>query len=336
MQWLVEGARPGDALFFHFSGHGGQIVDTHGDEEDGMDETICPVDFEQAGQISDDELFARLAAPLPAGCRLTVLLDCCHSGHGMDFPYTLHDGCCHSGHAGLAWAVDGHFQRSAQADVLLFSGCEDDQCSADASCRAGRPAGAMTSAFVELLGDALGDTGHTRTYGSLLRDLTRVLDARGFEQLPQISSTQPFALSRVVALDDVAAGASATAGTVVRLPRRPCERREVDGGFGQMMLASLAMQAAMHTGGHGHGHGATPGGEGAGRDAGRAEGGSFAADAGKPSVPTLAPKAAAADSHTVVEESEEESEEESQEDEEDEENEEGENYSYDDDDGGDW
>ena len=40
MRWLVAGAAPGDVLFFHFSGHGGQQLDTHGDEEDGMDETV--------------------------------------------------------------------------------------------------------------------------------------------------------------------------------------------------------------------------------------------------------------------------------------------------------
>ena len=51
IRWLVAGAAAGDALFFHFSGHGGQQVDPHGDEEDGMDETICPVDFEHAGQV---------------------------------------------------------------------------------------------------------------------------------------------------------------------------------------------------------------------------------------------------------------------------------------------
>lgn len=88
LKWLVHGAAAGDVFFFHFSGHGGQQVDVHGDEEDGMDETICPVDFVREGQISDDELFALLAAPLPSGCRLTALLDCCHSGHGMDFPFT--------------------------------------------------------------------------------------------------------------------------------------------------------------------------------------------------------------------------------------------------------
>lgn len=35
MHWLVKDARPGDALFFHYSGHGGQTEDHDGDEGDG-------------------------------------------------------------------------------------------------------------------------------------------------------------------------------------------------------------------------------------------------------------------------------------------------------------
>jgi metacaspase-1 len=54
MRWLVQGAQPNDSLFFHFSGHGGQTEDLDGDEEDGLDETIYPVDFKQAGMIVDD------------------------------------------------------------------------------------------------------------------------------------------------------------------------------------------------------------------------------------------------------------------------------------------
>lgn len=38
MRWLVRGARADDALFFHYSGHGGQVRDRDGDEIDGMDE----------------------------------------------------------------------------------------------------------------------------------------------------------------------------------------------------------------------------------------------------------------------------------------------------------
>jgi hypothetical protein len=87
MQWLVADARPNDNLFFHYSGHGGQTEDLDGDEEDGYDETIYPVDFKQAGQIIDDEMHWIMVRPLPAGCRLTAIMDCCHSGSALDLPY---------------------------------------------------------------------------------------------------------------------------------------------------------------------------------------------------------------------------------------------------------
>ena len=37
------------------SGHGGQTPDLDGDEDDGYDEVIYPVDFKQAGHIVDDD-----------------------------------------------------------------------------------------------------------------------------------------------------------------------------------------------------------------------------------------------------------------------------------------
>jgi len=87
MQWLVNGAQPNDNLFIHYSGHGGQTEDLDGDEEDGMDETIYPVDFKQAGMIVDDEMHWIMVKPLPPGCRLTAIFDCCHSGSVLDLPY---------------------------------------------------------------------------------------------------------------------------------------------------------------------------------------------------------------------------------------------------------
>lgn len=45
-------------FFFHFSGHGGRVKDSDGDEDDGYDETIYPVDHDRyqgdSGQIVDD------------------------------------------------------------------------------------------------------------------------------------------------------------------------------------------------------------------------------------------------------------------------------------------
>ncbi|KAK9674763.1 Ca(2+)-dependent cysteine protease, variant 2 [Basidiobolus ranarum] len=87
MYWLVNGAQPNDAYFLHFSGHGGQTEDLDGDELDGTDETILPVDYKRAGQIVDDEINAVLVRRLPPGVRLTAVFDSCHSGTVMDLPY---------------------------------------------------------------------------------------------------------------------------------------------------------------------------------------------------------------------------------------------------------
>ncbi|KAI9499254.1 peptidase C14, caspase domain-containing protein [Zychaea mexicana] len=91
MQWLVEDAEENDSFFLHFSGHGGRVRDTSGDEYDGFDETIYPVDFdrydEDSGQIIDDDMHDLLVRPLPAGARLTAIFDSCHSGTALDLPY---------------------------------------------------------------------------------------------------------------------------------------------------------------------------------------------------------------------------------------------------------
>ena len=89
LRWLVDGAQAGDALFMHYSGHGGSMPDDNGDEADGMDETLVPVDYQSAGQIRDDIIFEELVAKLPAGVSLKVVMDCCHSGSILDLPYSF-------------------------------------------------------------------------------------------------------------------------------------------------------------------------------------------------------------------------------------------------------
>jgi hypothetical protein len=57
------------------SGHGAQRKDKDGDEQDGLDEVIFPLDFRKYGHIVDDEMFDIMVRPLPEGCRLTALYD---------------------------------------------------------------------------------------------------------------------------------------------------------------------------------------------------------------------------------------------------------------------
>ncbi|MFZ2224759.1 MAG: caspase family protein [Candidatus Deferrimicrobium sp.] len=83
LAWLTAGASPGDSLVFHYSGHGSQVPDKHGDETtDRLDEILCPYDLDWEHPLTDDDLAAACAG-VPQGVLLTVILDCCHSGTGL-------------------------------------------------------------------------------------------------------------------------------------------------------------------------------------------------------------------------------------------------------------
>ena len=76
---MTQYSKAGDVVLVHYSGHGGKVRDVSGDEEDGFDETLIPVDFKTAGQIIDDDVLKILVKPMRAGVHCTVLMDCCHS-----------------------------------------------------------------------------------------------------------------------------------------------------------------------------------------------------------------------------------------------------------------
>lgn len=86
---IVEASQPGDVVFCHYSGHGGKVKDRDGDEKDGYDETLVPLDYGRAGQIRDDDLYKILVRPLKEGVFATCIMDCCHSGSVLDLPYTF-------------------------------------------------------------------------------------------------------------------------------------------------------------------------------------------------------------------------------------------------------
>jgi metacaspase-1 len=75
MRSAAKSLKAGDLFFLTYSGHGGQVRDSNGDEPDRKDETWCLYD----GQLIDDELYFELSR-FAAGVRVLVLSDSCHSG----------------------------------------------------------------------------------------------------------------------------------------------------------------------------------------------------------------------------------------------------------------
>jgi hypothetical protein len=87
MDWLVQDCSSGDSLVFQFSGMGAQVSDMDGDERDGLDEALCPMDYFNQGPILDDEINEAIVRPLVPGVKLHAIVDAWHSTTVLDLPY---------------------------------------------------------------------------------------------------------------------------------------------------------------------------------------------------------------------------------------------------------
>jgi hypothetical protein len=198
IHWLTGDLPKNDPcqLVFHYSGHGSNTRDFNNDEADRRDETICPVDYASHGDVKDDELKIMLVDSLPSNAKLFCLMDCCHSGTGLDLKYD----CRVYGRKRkreFRMAENGKSTQS-DAEVVLFSGCKDAQYSADAYIK-GKYQGAMTWGFFEVLKK---NNYQPMTYKDLLSQIQRLLSKKRYEQVPQLSAGQFMNLNQTFSLID--------------------------------------------------------------------------------------------------------------------------------------
>ncbi|KPA75808.1 putative metacaspase putativecysteine peptidase Clan CD family C13 [Leptomonas pyrrhocoris] len=192
MAWLVKGAKSGDVLFMHYSGHGSQTKST--DQYEEYDQVICPSDYASAGCIVDNDIFKILGENLPQGVRLTILFDCCHSGSMMDLPYNFVGG------SGVNSSRTYHMQQVRKnnfcpGDVLMISGCMDTQTSADVGNTAalGNGTTGAGGAATQCLTYILLNTKEL-SYTETMVKTREMLTKKKFEQVPQLSASKPINL----------------------------------------------------------------------------------------------------------------------------------------------
>lgn len=184
LSWLVANNQPTSRLFLHYSGHGTYVRDRNGDEADGQDECLCPLDYMQSGLILDDDIRRLLVDPLVDGAQLFFLCDSCHSGTMADLKYKY---TIVSTPAGVSYTIstDNKYQPS-KANVMFVSGSRDSETSADAYI-SGKFQGAMTYCFIKAWADMKRE-GKPITYKRLMKSLLTLIKANRFAQNPQIAS----------------------------------------------------------------------------------------------------------------------------------------------------
>jgi hypothetical protein len=200
---LLQGAKSGDELWFHFSGHGSLVRDKNGDEESGADSCICPIDVARSGNISDDIIRSNLAALVPRGVRLYMVLDACHSGTGCDLRYKYDDSSYLTSRLATLpekyvpndWSLQQtnyEFKRYSKTagEVLCISGCQDEQTSADAFL-GGQASGVVTYLLLNCLNN---NSQSTYKWKHLLKDICCGEKVNGFTQRTALTSGNPLNL----------------------------------------------------------------------------------------------------------------------------------------------
>lgn len=206
IKWLVSDCKEGDTLFFYYSGHGSRIKDDSNDESNNLDEVLVPLDYLDNSIITDDWLYDNLAMSLPQGVTLWAFTDCCHSGTLLDLEYNVQCNTKYlKGEIPVnyvynynEWSNNYNFSneksRESNGNIYLFSGCLDDQTSADAYINK-KNQGAFTACFLDFIknnsskgiDNKLHFNNNTTKITHMLKEIDSRLIMHGFDQRSQLS-----------------------------------------------------------------------------------------------------------------------------------------------------
>lgn len=195
---LRDEAAPGDHLLVTWSGHGQQLADDDGDEADGWDEALVPVDapmrpaatYDGARHLRDEDLGEALEvlrqAVGPTGS-VAVWIDACHSGTATRGSLPVRGGAPPIGRGGPPAASSGGSDFVAAgsgggAPLVVLSAARADQLARETPGPDGRPLGALTAALVQALGDDRPLTAWSAVYDVVRAEMARTVAG----QVPQL------------------------------------------------------------------------------------------------------------------------------------------------------
>ena len=174
---LLINSQAGDLLFFLYSGHGSYTIDRNGDEKDGRDELIVSCDLQG---VLDDELKSLIQTHLKEGVTLFAMFDSCFSGSVLDLKYQYIDSLNYDKF------TENLKQLETKGNVLMISGCTDEQTSADAFIN-NSSQGAMTWSFIKSV-----NNNPNLSWRELIKSMRDLLKNSKYEQIPQLSTGQIF------------------------------------------------------------------------------------------------------------------------------------------------
>jgi hypothetical protein len=173
---LLETSNKNDTLFIYYSGHGSNTLDKNGDELDGYDELIVPLDFEY---IKDDEIKTIIDTYGKSNTNLIALFDSCNSGSVLDLKYQILENLNYDG------ISENTKTAETNCNALFISGCRDEEVSLETLIN-NKTQGLMTWSFLETMRN-----NKTISWRNLVKKMRELLKPQS-NQIPQLSSGRLF------------------------------------------------------------------------------------------------------------------------------------------------
>jgi hypothetical protein len=184
---IIAQSRSLQEIWILYSGHGSQIRDMNGDEKDGLDEIIVPSDYSKTGVISDDMIFNIVKQ---SKCPTILIFDSCSSGTICDLMWNFN--ATSSTQVAAVKTANNVIQNP---NIFCFSGCRDEQTSADIyNLFTQQSCGALTNAIAECMRLNRHDVDVKKLY----LNIVSYIKQQGLQQIPQISSSSQFPLYKIV------------------------------------------------------------------------------------------------------------------------------------------
>jgi hypothetical protein len=175
MNLLVSNSGNLEEIWFHYSGHGSQLRDQNSE----LKEIIIPSNYNEDGVIMDSEILDIIKN---IKCRTIMIFDCCHSGSICNMPWSFE-------YKDLSSSTYSRTQTNtvkiANQNIYVFSGCRDNQTSADSFNILDQSVGAFSNAFIECLRASHHNIGVMELY----KNTCIYLSKNGYSQTPLFSSS---------------------------------------------------------------------------------------------------------------------------------------------------
>jgi len=218
IDWLAIHSAPGDVAVISLASYGSWYPDRSGHDADGLDEIFVVYDHSWQWTLLRDDELAQAFGRFPPAATVVCLLDTAHAGASTAGRFLAPpvDVTAVAGALSRRLPIKPRLRHRRADDLpncVVMAACAEREVAAETSLSGGH-AGVFTLALLE----ALGALGPAATWAQVHAHMVKNLQARGFQQTPQLHAADAMRNQTVFAEGGVPASPAWGAGAAVPPP----------------------------------------------------------------------------------------------------------------------